>query len=193
MVLAVSGKCCSGKNHITGIMEVYGFESIDVDLVSADIFKNSTEAIISIFGSEVLENGVVNRAKVGDQLFADKSKRAALESIIHPLTYEHIYNIIDKNPTGDYIINIPILKEMGLIERCNAIIWVQSPLLLRIYRALKRDNYTIITVLRRIMAQKKLSIKHLNSTVDKYCINNSWYSIGLERDISAVLKRLGRG
>ena len=190
MVVALSGKCCSGKNHIC--KQLVGFDSIDVDLLAREAFNDSTEDIISIFGNGVLENGVVSRKLVGDILFEDNTKRTQLESILHPLTYEKIYNII-QDESRDWIINIPILKDKDLIDRCDAIIWIRSPLLLRLIRALKRDNYSFCTVIRRIMAQKELSVKYLKSNVDTYYIDNSWFSIGLKRDINAVLKRLRRG
>lgn len=192
MVIALSGKCCSGKNHVCDLLSQHGFDVIDVDLVAREAFNDSTDDILNIFGPSVVENGVVCRKLVGDILFADKDKRVALESILHPLTYTNIYKMIEDD-TKDWIINIPILKEQALIDRCYAVVWIRSPLLLRFIRALKRDKYSFFTVIRRIIAQKKLSVKYLKSIVDIYYIDNSWFSRGLKRDIKVVLKRLRRG
>lgn len=193
MVMAISGKCCSGKNYISSLFESSGFTIIDVDKISADIFNQVTEEVVSIFGKDVIVNGEVDRKRVGDILFSDIQKREALEGIIHPLVYNSIFNIIDSDSQKDYIVNIPLLKQGELLERLDGIVWVNSPLLLRIFRAYRRDSYRFITLFRRIITQKKLSVKYLKTTVDIYYIDNSWFSIGLKSKLNLILNRLQRG
>ncbi|QEN05704.1 dephospho-CoA kinase [Thiospirochaeta perfilievii] len=188
MVIALSGKCCSGKNYISSIFESRGFKIIDVDILAGEIFSKLDNQILKIFGNTVLVNGRVDKKRVGDLLFKDKEKREELEGIIHPLVYDRIIEIIGDK--GDYIINIPLLKPSILVDYLDYIVWIKSPLLLRLYRAKHRDNYTFITLVRRIWAQKKLSVKYFITTVDIYYIYNSWFTKGLDKQVSSILNKL---
>lgn len=193
MVIALSGKCCSGKNYISNLFKKSGFTIIDVDVISAKIFNDIPHKIIEIFGEGVARNSVINRKLVGDILFKDSIKRKALEDVIHPLVYKDILSTLDENKGRDYIINIPLLKQSILLDRLDSIVWIKSPLLLRIYRATKRDSYKFSTLFRRIITQKKLSVKYLKTTVDIYYIDNSWFSIGLEKNLNLILNNFQRG
>lgn len=193
MVIALTGKCCSGKNYISSLIEKYGYTIIDVDVISANIFNCLTKEILEIFGKDVLVKGKIDRKLVGQILFKDKTKRLTLESIIHPLVYKDIFNTLDKNPNENYLINIPLLKQSELLDRIDSILWIKSPLLLRIFRAYKRDNYGFFTLFRRIITQKKLSVKHLKTTVDIYYIDNSCFSIRLNYKLDLILNKLQRG
>lgn len=192
MVIAVSGKCCSGKNYISSILEKDGFELVDVDEISRDIFNRSEKEIINLFGDQIVENGHIDRLQIGKIIFSDRVKREKLESIIHPAVYKEIFNRI-ANSGKEIVINIPLLTDNNLIEKCDAVIWISSPLFLRVIRALKRDSYSIKTVIKRIFTQRKLSVKHLKNRVDIYNIKNSWSRRRFVKSYSSLLDKLLRG
>ncbi len=193
MVIALSGKCCSGKNYISDKFKSDGFTIIDVDIVSRDVFNSNQEQIIQLFGESVVVDGILSRKAVGEIVFSDKQKRLELEELIHPKVYQFIINQIKANSSTDYIINIPLLKKSELIEHLNGIVWIRSPLLLRIIRALKRDSYSLLVILKRIWSQKKLSVKYFKSSVDIYYIDNSWFSKQMEGSYNLTLNRLRKG
>ena len=84
MVIALSGKCCSGKNYISDKFKSDGFTIIDVDIVSRDVFNSNQEQIIQLFGESVVVDGILSRKAVGEIVFSDKQKRLELEELIHP-------------------------------------------------------------------------------------------------------------
>lgn len=184
MVIALTGKCCSGKNYISDIFSRNGFTIIDVDNISRDVFDDSSDKILELFGT-------TDRSKIGSIIFSNPKFRELLEAIIHPEVYRRI-NITIDNP-GKYIINIPLLTDIELIDRCKGIIWIKSPLLLRVIRSVKRDSYNLYTIIKRIHVQRKLSVKHLKGSVDIYYIRNSWFSMVLKRDVKNILTKLERG
>ncbi|MGL1894434.1 MAG: dephospho-CoA kinase [Spirochaetaceae bacterium] len=193
MIIALSGKCCSGKNYISSILEDLGYTIIDVDELSKTVFTRSLKEVSELFGDSVIVDGNIDRKKVGDIIFSEPDKRLALENIIHPLVYKEIFNTLDDNPETNFVVNIPLLTDIQLVKRCRGIIWIKSPLLLRIFRAIKRDKYNFITVFKRILAQKKLSVKHFITIVDIYYIKNSWFSNKIEMDLNKILAKLQRG
>lgn len=190
MILAITGKCCSGKNYVTSILEKKDFITIDADLISRKVFNETTDKIIELFGNNIVTDGKIDRTKVADYVFSNSEKRMSLEALIHPLVYEEIFRIIDSNKDRDYIVNIPLLNNATLINRCDAVIWIKSSLLLRFVRGIKRDKLSVFTQIKRIYVQRKLSVKHLKSVVDIYIVRNSFSERVLNRDIVLLLKGL---
>ncbi len=186
MVIALSGKCCSGKNYICELLRNSGFYIIDVDEISKQIFNRNIQKIIELFGTD-------NRTDIAKIIYSNKKKRMDLEELLHPIIYQEIDKEIIECGSSKVIVNIPLLNNLKFIQKCSAILWINSPLLLRFYRALKRDNYSFSTVLKRIWSQKKLSTKYLKVSVDIYYIDNSWFSFGLKRSCKTALNRLSRG
>lgn len=191
MVIALSGKCCSGKNYVSSLFEQKGFKIIDVDVISHKVFKESHNKIVECFGDEIMTNGEINRKKLGKIVFSKKDKREKLESIIHPGVYKEIFTQIEVK--GDFVINIPLLTSKELVAKCNYVVWINSPLILRFYRALKRDGYSIVTVIKRIITQIKLNVKHFNWDVDIYSIRNGFNLKKVEKELDKLLIKINRG
>lgn len=188
MVVALSGKCCSGKNYISDLFKERGWEIVDVDIVSHNIFNKSGSEIVKLFGSSIVRDGEIDRKRVGEVVFSDSGKLRELEKIIHPKVYKEIYRKIEGE--GNYLINIPLLTDYDLVERCDYIVWIKSPLILRFFRALKRDHYSFITVFKRIYTQRKLSVKQFTNIVDIFYIRNGFNSKKVVFEFKKLLKKI---
>lgn len=191
MVIALSGKCCSGKNYVSSLLEKRGFKIVDVDIISHEVFNKSQKEIIDSFGNDILSNGVIDRKKLGKLVFSNKAQRERLEKIIHPGVYKEIFKEIESS--GKHVINIPLLTNNELVVKCDLVIWIKSPLFLRIYRALKRDGYSIITVFKRIVSQMKLNVKHFTWDVDIYSIRNGFNLKKVDKELEKLLIKIDRG
>ena len=91
MVIGLTGGIGTGKSTVSQILKDRGFTVIDLDVISHEVvkFPSVVDKIIKNFGREVLvdnedENYIVSRKKLGKIIFADKEKRFALNSIMHP-------------------------------------------------------------------------------------------------------------
>jgi len=91
MVIGLTGGIGTGKSTVSQILKDRGFTVIDLDVISHEVvkFPSVVKKIIKNFGREVLvdnedENYIVSRKKLGKIIFADKEKRFALNSIMHP-------------------------------------------------------------------------------------------------------------
>lgn len=186
MLVGLSGKCCSGKNYISDQLEGMGYRVIDVDLLSKEVFNNSLDDIKELFGTS-------DRKEIGDIIFRDQTMRSKLEAIIHPRVYEEIYKESESREGEVLIINIPLLNDTEFVDKTDIIIWIKSPLILRIKRALKRDHYSFKTVISRIWSQRKLSAKHFSDSADIYYIKNGLKASRLRKDLKKVITRLQRG
>ena len=91
MVIGLTGGIGTGKSTVSQILKDRGFSVIDLDVISHEVieFSSVVEKIVQNFGREVLDedeagNCTISREKLGKIIFADKEKRLALNSIMHP-------------------------------------------------------------------------------------------------------------
>jgi dephospho-CoA kinase len=76
-----------------------------------------------------------------------------LNDFVHPLITKQVLEDIQ----GSSILNGAVLHKSTLLEKCDLILYVQAPLSVRIYRLYKRDNKSLIQILRRIYSQRDIT------------------------------------
>jgi dephospho-CoA kinase len=94
---------------------------------------------------DTFENGAINRKKLGDIVFHDKAKMAALEKILHPLVVAEENAFIaaeEKNGHDIAVLEIPLLYETGAESRCDYVMVVTAPQFIQKSRVLKRAGMT---------------------------------------------------
>ncbi len=192
MVLGITGKYCSGKNTVSRIFVSHGWYEIDVDRLGYRALKEKTVEVVSLFGKDILDNnGEIDRKKLGDIVFNSRKALAALESIIHPVMVDLCKKEIQECGNCSIVINAAILHKMGLNRLCDAVLWVESPFLRRMGRALVRDSHSVCHILKRMAAQRKLDAKYYHEVVDSYTIWNGSSVHILETDVVKIITALG--
>lgn len=136
--VALTGGIGSGKSTAGDFFEDLGAVVIDADQLARDVVERGTEGfdeIVAMFGDDILKNGVLDRSKLGEIIFADAEVRKSLEGIIHPRVQEAFEEIVESSP-GDAVIvyQIPILVETSAKDRFDYVITVESALENRIAR-----------------------------------------------------------
>jgi len=188
MILGIAGKACSGKNSAASLLEQKGFVSIDVDKLGHRALEVKKDEIFRYFGKQILnEKGEVDRKILGPLVFKDRSKLIKLESITHPVVFSLVEEIIDELESENVIINAAILGTSGMDTFCDRVLWIDSPLCLRILRALKRDGNSISAIISRIRSQKDLTIQHFSADVDIYMVRNRGSFTDLTKQIDGFL------
>lgn len=93
-VLGLTGGIGSGKSAATEILGGLGAVVIDADRVGHETYAPGTpgwERVVAEFGREVVAaDGSIDRRRLGAIVFADPSRRARLDAIVHPLIREAI-------------------------------------------------------------------------------------------------------
>ena len=143
--IGLTGGIGSGKTTISSIFESLNIPVFNSDQISKHILQNNKrviETIVQKFGKSIIKNNQINTAKLAKIVFADQTKLATLNNIMHP----HVLNTFNdwiRNKDSKYIIKeSAILFESKTYQQLDKIILVQSPLHIRIERTCKRDNRT---------------------------------------------------
>lgn len=157
MIIGITGGSGCGKSSVVSRLKADGFYAIDADVVARECVKQgkpSYNEIKAYFGDDVfLENGELDRKKLGSIVFSDENELKALNSITHKYIKMEIENEIAANKDKDIIIDAAVLNQGGLAEICDIIILVTAKKDVRIKRIIKRDNLSYENAKNRIESQ----------------------------------------
>jgi dephospho-CoA kinase len=131
VIIGLTGGIGSGKSVVGRMLAELGAHVIDTDKVGHSVYAPGSEGftrIIAAFGrSIVAADGTIDRKKLGAVVFADATRRAELNAIVHPLIFGEIMREIAEcrhgGFTGHIVLEAPILVEAkgtGLVDQ----IWV---------------------------------------------------------------------
>ncbi|CAB4741743.1 MAG: dephospho-CoA kinase [Actinobacteria bacterium] len=140
--VALTGGIGSGKSAAGDFFEDLGAVVVDADQLAREVIERGTDGfdeLVATFGDEILTNGILDRSKLGQIVFADPGARKTLEGIIHPRVAEAFDEIIEDSPDDAVIIyQIPILVETKGQDRFDYVITVEASLENRISRLKNR-------------------------------------------------------
>jgi dephospho-CoA kinase len=130
--VALTGGIGSGKSAAGDFFEDLGAVVVDADQLARDVIERGTDGfdeLVATFGDEILTNGILDRSKLGQIVFADLNARKTLEEIIHPRVAEAFEEIVQSSPADSVIVyQIPILVETKGQDRFDYIITVEASL-----------------------------------------------------------------
>lgn len=184
-VVGITGGIGSGKTTVCKI-----FELLDVPIFYADEEarkllhdKKIKNEITKIFSQKILgSTKEINRKKLADIVFENKSSLKKLNSIIHPAVRKKFENWKKKQADAKYIIEeAAILIESGANENIDFLVSVISNKQLKINRIVNRDKVRKQDVLYRMKNQ--MSDKERAGKSDVVIINDGEHSL-----IEQVLK-----
>ena len=130
--VALTGGIGSGKSAAGDFFEDLGAVVVDADQLARDVIERGTDGfdeLVATFGDEILTNGILDRSKLGQIVFAAPNARKTLEEIIHPRVAEAFEEIVQSSPADSVIVyQIPILVETKGQDRFDYIITVEATL-----------------------------------------------------------------
>lgn len=159
--IGLTGSIAVGKSFVCKVFRELGCYVLDADATAREVVGPGSaglEQIVDKFGDDVLlENGELNRSKLGEIVFADAEKRQLLNSIVHPLVIERqdewLREIERIDPGGIAIIDAALMIESGGFRRFNKLIVVWCRPDIQLARLIARDGLTEAAAKARIEAQ----------------------------------------
>ena len=154
LILGITGGTGCGKTTLLNAVRSLGGQVIDCDEVYHRLLKedkNMLQAIQARFPGTV-ENGVLDRKKLGSIVFADPDALQDLNAITHSAIRRAVMDAISPIPTL-VAIDAIALHESGLSELCHTTVAITAPLEDRVRRLMARDNISESYARSRIAAQ----------------------------------------
>jgi dephospho-CoA kinase len=183
----------AGKSTALKALERLGAAVQSSDTVVHELYEGATlrEAVIARWGEEVAPGGVVDRAEIARRAFADEDGRAWLEATVWPLVGERMgtwlaqARALEPAPRA-IVVEVPLLFEAGMEGMYDATIAVVATEELREQRAAQRGHALTAERAARQLSQDE------KATRATYVVANDGSVQELERELSAVLEKLGR-
>ena len=191
----------AGKNLASDIFVQKGFAAVDADELAHTAVENAKDKILSAFlplatkRNIVLTNddGTINRRAVGELIFADKDLVDKQEHIVFPEINRLFDEFLEQNKDRDVVINATVLYKVPLINRIDAILYVDAPKMLRFWRARRRDDMPATQIRQRFRQQRTLFAKYKNCNADIRRVWNTGTRQSLEKKIDQFLTTCRQG
>ena len=154
MILGITGGSGCGKTTLLGTILEQNGTVLDCDAIYHELLKTDETLLASIDSAfpGVVENGTLNRKKLGAVVFSDPKKLATLNSITHSAVKREVLRRLDEKPPLAAIDAIALF-EGGLSELCDCTVAVTAPVEARIQRLMARDSISEAYARSRISAQ----------------------------------------
>jgi dephospho-CoA kinase len=193
MIVGLTGGIGSGKSVAGDFFIELGIDVIDADHVSKNILDDNESAkklFLEHFGEKFIDkNNNVDRDLLRDEIFKNEDKKEALESIIHPLVREEIFNFIENSNSVYKIIMVPLIYETNSQDLYDKIVVIDSKEENQIIRASKRDNKTENDIIN--IMKNQASREERMSIADEVINNDSSLDDLKKQVIKAHQKLLG--
>ncbi len=197
-VLGITGGIGCGKSTAAAIVEAHGLALLDADRISHEVSEAGGPAITEIieqFGPEyILPGGALDREKMADLVFQDRTKLDQLSLIIHRHVMEEMTRRrkrLAKDKVKAVVLDVPVPVKEGFLDSCDQIwiIWADDDI--RLERLEARG-------MEREEAQRRMDIqmtKEEYQALGQELILNNGSIAELETALISLMERelLGRG
>lgn len=166
IVVGLTGGIASGKSTVSSILINRRIIVIDADVEARLAVEKGEEAyneIVSHFGEQILlENGSIDRGKLGSIIFQHEEQRLKLNSIVHPAVRKRMLNKKEQALAQNnklIIMDIPLLFESELTYMVDKTILVYVDEHVQLERLMERNQLSKEDALARIHSQMPLKDK----------------------------------
>ena len=189
MILGITGGTGCGKTTLLNCIAERGGLILDCDAIYHDLLRTDPALLSAIearFPGSV-ENGALQRKKLGNLVFSDEKALEDLNAITHGAVKAEVQRRLSEKPRLAAIDAIALF-EGGLATLCNITVAVTAPEEARIQRLMVRDGIGRDYAKRRIAAQK--SAEWFRERCD-YCLENNGTQADFQKTSLAFLRKLG--
>lgn len=190
VIVGLTGQTGSGKSSICEMLRQDGtIGVVDCDVVSRDVITmpQVKERLIEYFGKEMLlEDGNIDRKRLGKQIFANEEDRIFLNSVMFPPITQQINKEVRSLRKHGYriiVLDAPTLFESGAHIICDTIVSVLANPQLRKQRIMERDHMTSQEADNRMNAQKEDDFYRSRS---EFVIENNGSQTQLQEQVDRI-------
>jgi dephospho-CoA kinase len=170
-LIGLTGGIATGKSTVDRMLEQRGAVVVDADELAREAVRSgdpTLDEIAARFGGDVIQaDGTLDRARLGQVVFADPSARRDLEQITHPrifeLTQEHVAVAL-AGPASLVAVDMPLLFENEREAMFEGVLLVYAPPDVQIRRLRERNGLDEAAALQRLEAQLPIDEKRRRAT-----------------------------
>jgi len=131
--IAITGGIASGKSTVCQLFQKLGANVVSADAIAHELLNPQTNLgrqVIHTLGTDILQNGKIDRTLVARKVFKDPKLLRALEQLIHPevlIEIRNRYEAASRARNGTlFVVEIPLLFEIGAESLFDYVIAVEA-------------------------------------------------------------------
>lgn len=156
MRVGLTGGIGAGKSAVAKAFGEFGALVIDTDILAREAVAPHSDGLLEIarVWPSVVRNGMLDRAALGEIVFADHAARDRLNAILHPHIRRLAFQRESSAKPGQPIVHVvPLLFETDYARLMDKTVVVSAPEKLRMERTIARDRIDEARVRARMDAQ----------------------------------------
>jgi dephospho-CoA kinase len=155
-VIGITGPSGSGKSTVSAMLRENGALVLDADAVYHQLTCEPwlQEKLETRFPG-VVQNGVLDRKKLGAIVFADAQALQDLNAITHGAVREELQRRTREYTGTLVVLDVPLLFESGIDRDCTLTVGITAPEAVRLQRICARDGIDAAYAKSRLDAQPK--------------------------------------
>lgn len=147
LVIGLTGSIGMGKSSAAVMLRRLGLPVHDADAAVHKLMAQGGAAVAAVEAAfpGVVQDGQVDRGRLGAKVLGDDAALKRLEAILHPLVRAEARAFLAKQARQRrplVVLDIPLLFETGGDALCDAVIVVSAPLFAQRARVLRRPGMT---------------------------------------------------
>ena len=174
--IGLTGGIASGKTRISNLFSQLKTPIIDTDIISRKILEPSQPgylAILNHFGNSIiLDDEKIDRRKLRQIVFNDRTEKQWLESVLHPIIFKRAQQLIGQHNKANFVIVvIPLLFETDFNQLVDRVLVVDCDVNTQIERLLLRDKIDA-ALAQKMIDQQWSNQNRIDHADDIICNNN---------------------
>ena len=188
-LIGITGGIGSGKSTVSDIFKHLGYKIYNSDLRAKELIEETIikDKLVDSFGEKVYKNGKLDKQRLSQIIFENKSDLKNINSIIHPEVKKDFAKWVRNNSNHKLLFKeSALLIESGSYKELDKIILIIAEKNLRISRVLDRDKNRSKKEIESIMdnqISEKEAIKHAD-----IIIHNNQRTMLLPKVIKEIAK-----
>ena len=188
MLLGLTGQIGSGKSSAAMILKSFGAIIIDADRIGHQVVENSKELqkkMQNEFGKDIIsKTGKINRKKIAQRAFHDKTSKKKLNSLVHPYLLKELQRQINMYHINDNVIVIDaaLLLDWNYDKKVDYVLVIHASLEKRIERLKERGILRSDAIARN---KAQLPYREYQRRADRIILNNNTIE-NLKRKLTAL-------
>jgi len=195
LTIGLTGGIATGKSTVSALLRQAGFPIVDADIVAREVVEPGTPTLEKIklaFGPGIIDNGVLDRRKLGQIVFEDGAQLKKLNDIMQPAISSAMADKINfwrLQNVPILVLDVPLLFERDYDKNklVDKIIVVTASEEIQLSRLENRDQLSNMEARNRVKAQLPMSQKIARAD---YVIDNNGRIEELQEQVAVLIKKI---
>lgn len=195
LTIGLTGGIATGKSTVSALLRQAGFPIVDADIVAREVVEPGTPTLEKIklaFGPGIIDNGVLDRRKLGQIVFEDGAQLKKLNDIMQPAISSAMADKINfwrLQNVPILVLDVPLLFERDYDKNksVDKIIVVTASEEVQLSRLENRDQLSNMEARNRVKAQLPMSQKIARAD---YVIDNNGRIEELQEQVTVLIKKI---